>query len=97
MGDRLLVDLDALDDTATELYDLSTEFRNATHTVDEARAAIGNARVVDAMDEFAHNWRRHRDGLVKSLDAVASMARDSHDTYVDCDDKLAADLKEKTR
>ncbi len=97
MGGRLRVDLDALSSTATELRGLATEFKGASKTVDAARGAVGHERVVEALEEFADNWRRHRDALVKSLDAVADMAKESHDLYVETDTELAASLREKTQ
>lgn len=96
MGDRLRVDLDLLSSTATELRGLASEFKGASRTVDGARGAVGHDRVVDALEEFADNWRRHRDALVKSLDAVAAMARDSHDAYVEVDTDLGAKLEKRS-
>lgn len=97
MGGRLKVDLDALADTATELRGLAREFRGAAKTVDGAKSAVGHERVADALNEFSDNWRRHREALVKSLDAVSDMARDSRETYIEVDEDLATQLEEKTK
>lgn len=92
MGDRLVVDLDALDARASDLRGLAREFRGSARQGAAARAAVGHERVAGALEEFTDNWRRHRDALVSSLDAVAQMARDSHDAYVETDEQLAAEL-----
>lgn len=97
MGDRLLVDLDALRETANELKTLAKDFRNASKTAADAMGAVGHDQVADALDEFTSNWRRHRDALVSSLDAVAQMARDSRATYVEADEELAAELAKQAQ
>ena len=89
MGNRLKVDLDALADTAGELRNLADEFRRAAQTGDLARHAVGHDRVADALGTFTGNWRRHRESLVSSLDAVAKMAEESHATYTRTDSELA--------
>ncbi len=97
MSDRLRVDLAALRGTATELRGLAREFRDAAKKVDDARGAVGHRKVADALEEFAGNWRRHREALVSSLDAVADMAQNSHDTYREADEDLAAEIEKAVR
>lgn len=97
MGDHLKVDLGMLADTAGELRGLVSEFNGVARFGDDSSSAVGHPSVVDALDEFAGNWRRHREKLVKHLDAVAQMAADSERTYRETDDKLADSLEQAGR
>lgn len=93
MSGRLKVDLDALSDTARSLDVLARQFRNASCALGAARSAVGHPDVAAAMSEFTGNWRRHREALVSSLEAVADMASDSHAAYTEADRELAGKLE----
>lgn len=93
MGGRLKVDLGELADTAAQLRRLSGEFGRASKVGDAARWAVGHDKVADAVGEFTGNWRRHRDALRTSLEAVADMAQESHRTYRDTDRELAKEAR----
>lgn len=91
MAGRMRVDLGLLDMTAADLKGLSGEFSDAADFADPA--VIGHPRMVDALEEFATNWKRHRQGLTKSLDAVHQMAMDSAAHYRQVDEELARALR----
>lgn len=91
MSDRLRVDLSLLDATAAELKGLSLEFGDTADYTDPA--VIGHPKMADALEEFATNWKRHREGLTKSLDAVHQMAVDSAAHYRAVDEELARALR----
>lgn len=88
----LRVDLDALADAAAGLDSLRSEFDQASQIADDARSALGHPTVKSALDTFVNNWDKHRQDLSKSLEAVAGMARNSHDAYVETDTGLATNL-----
>jgi hypothetical protein len=94
MGDHLKVDMGMLADTAGELRGLVSEFNGVSRFGEDSGSAVGHPSVIDALDEFASNWKRHREKLTKHLDAVAQMAEDSEKTYRETDDKLAQSLEE---
>jgi hypothetical protein len=97
MGELLRVDLDELSDAAQGLDGLRREFDDASRIVDAAKGSVGHPAVLDGLDEFSDNWKRHRKALSRSLEAVAGMARDSHQAYVDVDQTLAAGLRDGGR
>lgn len=88
----LSYDHSCLSSTAIELTGLATAFHDAGNVVSAHEDALGHREVVDALQEFAHNWRRHREGLETSLTAVAEMATAAHDTFAEVDDSLARKL-----
>jgi hypothetical protein len=93
----LKVDLSLLESTAGSLGMLTEEFKNAKSIVDGYDAAIGSHTVSSALDDFADNWKVHRDDLLKTMDAVYQMATESHKAYVDADDHLAQDITKATK
>jgi hypothetical protein len=97
MGDHLKVDLAMLADTAGELRGLVAEFNGVSQFGDDSSGAVGHPRVIDALDEFAGNWRRHREKLAKHLDAVAQMATESEQTYRETDDELARTIEKASQ
>lgn len=92
MGD-LEVDLDLLERTAGALSVLVEEFSNASNIVSSYQAAVGDPTLQSALDEFASNWKAHRQDLVSSIEAVYKMATRSHQGYIATDDNLARDIK----
>ena len=97
MSEHLKVDLDLLSDTAADLRRLVSEFNRGSRFGADAAGAVGHDEVADALDEFATNWRRHREKLTKNLEAVAEMAADSAKTYKQTDDELARSLENARR
>jgi hypothetical protein len=97
MGDHLKVDMGMLADTAGELRGLVSEFNGVGRFGDDSSSAVGHPSVIDALDEFAGNWKRHRQKLTKHLDAVAQMAADSEKTYRETDDKLAHTIEKASQ
>jgi hypothetical protein len=89
----LVVDLGLLESTAGALSMLMEEFNNASKIVDDYQGDIGDPRLLSALDDFASNWKVHRQTLLSSMDAVYKMATTSHKAYVNADDKLARDIK----
>ena len=88
----LVVDLALLESTAGSLGMLIEEFKNANSIVEGYDDAIGASVLVGAVNGFAHNWKAHREDLLKSMDAVYKMATQSHQAFVDADDKLAHEI-----
>lgn len=85
----LAYNLASLSATADELAALAADFEGSGSYVDRGSSAVGHDKVVDALDHFVDNWRRHRESLTSSLTAVAEMAQACHDGLRDTDDALA--------
>lgn len=92
MGTHLRVDLAAVERIATELAILSAEFTNAGDIVAEHERAIGARVLIDALEEFAGNWERHREKLPSKMDATQAMAAQSVRYYLEVDDELTRAL-----
>lgn len=92
MGDHLRVDLAALERTAAALTALRDEFARSGEITADAERAIGARPLIDALEDFATNWTRHRDKLLSSMDAVQAMAAQSAAGYRQVDDELARAL-----
>jgi hypothetical protein len=92
MGD-LVVDLGLLESTAGALSMLMEEFSNASRIVDDYAGEIGEPALISALDSFAGNWKAHRGKLLSSMESVYKMATESHQAYLQADDRLARDIK----
>lgn len=89
----LLVDLGLLEQTAGELGVLIGEFGNASAIVASSSNSVGDPDLVSALEEFASDWRVHREKLLSSMQAAHQMADKSHRAYIETDDKLAQQLR----
>lgn len=92
MGTHLRVDLATLERTAGGLSALRREFADAGEIAEEYAFAVGAPALVEALVEFAGNWKHHRERLLSAIDAVHAMAANSVATYHEVDDALARAL-----
>lgn len=90
----LAYSLSGLTDLAHDLDALAKEFDGSSDTVHSHGAALGHPVVIDALEEFASNWRRHRDKLSGKLKNTAKMAQACHDGFKETDDHLAHEIAE---
>lgn len=88
----LVVDLALLEQSAGDLGVLIEEFGNTSMIVSGYSGAVADPDLVTALEEFASNWRVHREKLLSSMQAVHQMAAKSHQAYISTDDKLAGEL-----
>lgn len=89
----LVVDLGLLESTAGSLSMLMEEFNNASKIVDDYQGDVGDPKLLSALNDFAGNWKVHRQTLLSSMQSVYKMATESHKAYVSADDKLAREIK----
>jgi hypothetical protein len=94
VADYLKVDLNALEETATALQHLRSEFADAASIAEEGEAAVGAHQLNSALHSFATNWKHHREGLLKSIDAIEKMASSSHQAYSETDHQLAKTVQD---
>jgi hypothetical protein len=92
----LVVDLGLLESTAGALSMLMEEFNNASQIVDDYQGDIGDPKLISALQDFASNWKVHRQTLLSSMNSVYKMATQSHQAYLSTDDRLARDIKSDT-
>jgi hypothetical protein len=74
---------------------LIEEFTNASDIESSYEAAVGEKNLVGALHSFPATGEAHR-GMIKSMQDVYKMATQSHQAYLDTDDKLAQDIKADT-
>jgi hypothetical protein len=96
VADHLRVDLGLLQETATALNQLKSEFENSGDIADDEGASVGAGDLRDALHSFATNWKAHRNGIVGGIKAVSQMAQSGHDGYIEVDEKLAKSLSTST-
>jgi hypothetical protein len=92
VGDHLRVDLGLLQETASALGQLKSEFEHSGDIADDQGASVGAGDLRDALHDFATNWKAHRNGIVGGINAVSQMAQSGHDGYIEVDEKLAKAL-----
>lgn len=95
-GADLVVDLQLLASTRDSLEKLHTQFESAGEIVDQSEGGVGERNLVSTLEDFASDWKTHRENLLKSIEAVHKMAASSYTTYVSTDQKLAQSLKHST-
>lgn len=88
----LIVDA-TLDDTDRDLKAITDEFTNAGKRADETAAIWGQRDVSRAMDEFADNWRVHRDEILERLGSLSKRVEQACVTWSDADKQLASSLE----
>lgn len=86
---HLRVDLDVLGRAASDLAALDGEFTHSASIAEGAGAAVGAPELVDAVHDFATNWKRHREKISKSITALAAMADQGQQAYASVDQQLA--------
>jgi hypothetical protein len=96
MAPDLEVNLSLLESTAGALSMLIEEFSNASDIESSSEAAVGEKKLVGALHSFVSNWKAHRADMIKEMQDVYKMATQSHQAYLDTDDKLAKDIKADT-
>lgn len=89
----LKIDLAAVERVAVSLAALRGELDNAKDIANEGRTAVGSPVLGEALEDFATNWRRHRDRLVSSVDAVQAMAGQGAAAYRQVDGELTRALQ----
>lgn len=93
MASHLSVDLSVLEQLSRQLVVLRRQFDSSSDIAHAHHASVGSSQVADALDHFAGNWKYHREKLSASIDAIASMAEQGHDTYRAVDEQLAESVR----
>ncbi|HSZ41303.1 MAG TPA: hypothetical protein VK817_15215 [Trebonia sp.] len=85
------VDLDMLNQTATQLNTLVNDFQNAAKIV--SSAGINDPTIGKALDNFTGDWKVKVGDLISSMQSVQKMASQGYQGYTSTDNQLASDLK----
>ncbi|WP_122816366.1 hypothetical protein [Nocardioides pantholopis] len=94
MGDRLVADIGRIRSSAYDVRSTSSRFNGASSLVAEYRSDLGSTDLANALDDFASNWKIHRERLCEDLEKFADWAVQAADGYAQADADLAAVLTE---
>ena len=86
----LRVDYAELAHSRDELAALIEEFHNAESIA--ADGDVGSAQVLDALHEFASNWKVHKQRLIEEMTAVHDMVDKTIHGFLDADNALAKNI-----
>ncbi|KPI00389.1 hypothetical protein OK074_5822 [Actinobacteria bacterium OK074] len=73
------------------IYDAFTSRANPAE--DYTAAELGNQQVVDAFQEFADNWKIHRQDLAERIRTLGTITWEAAKSYDEIDTKLADALR----
>lgn len=94
-GPDLKVDYDLLSKSAKQLRQIRDEFNGLEEWKKDVKALVGDSRVQTAMGDFVDNWDKNRNRLVKQIEEVGGMVRETRDAFKGLDDDLAKANKRK--
>jgi hypothetical protein len=95
MGDKrhIKVSTKDLEESATQLKRLQDEFEHSSQLMAEFRGFIGSGELADKLDDFASNWKIHREKLCKQIELLGKTAETAAKAYDGIDAHLAATLE----
>jgi hypothetical protein len=73
--ERIVVDYDVLERSATSLASIGQEFEHAGRTTDDLVGHLGSEDIADAMGEFSGNWERRRKDLTQKIKDTEGVVR----------------------
>ncbi|MSS84584.1 hypothetical protein FYJ24_07370 [Actinomycetaceae bacterium WB03_NA08] len=93
MVDRLVADIDALDDLGNSLFQVRDLLDGLGERIAAEEDSLGSPAVIAAVGGFESHWSRGRRLLRGSADALGQMLIDSAATYESGDADIAASLQ----
>jgi hypothetical protein len=72
---RIVVNYDMLEQSATSLRSIGEEFEHAARIKDDLVGHLGSGDIADAMGEFSGNWNRKRKDLTQKIKATEGVVR----------------------
>lgn len=88
-----VIDTQTLRDAARIVTSISTEFSNASSSVETAESAAGHWILEQAIVDFAGGWDQHRKELLEQLEGLKAALTTAADAIEDTDSGLAAELE----
>jgi hypothetical protein len=97
MGADLNVDLDGLEQFASQVRSVRDRMNGTRSMFDSYREDLGSGHLADALDDFVHNWKDGRKQIDGHLEGLAKTAEHAVAEIRKADRKLAGELKKGTR
>ncbi len=93
MGDHLTADISRIREVSGRLTGLAGEFSQATTLAGSYAGCLGSLPLAGAFEDFASNWKIHRERLIGQLERAATLSKAAADGYQGTDEQLAAVLR----
>lgn len=90
------VDLDALRELRAALTRVRVSLEDVKDDVNAHDAALGSARIEDALDDFVSGWKDGRKKIINGIDGLANRLDAAIDAYTDAEDKITTSINEST-
>lgn len=92
VSERLVADVGQIRSSASTVKAIRDAVTDSDALIDRYADAVGQSVLVDALHDFASNWKIHREKLVKDLDTFSGWAGRAADEYDRADHDLGAAL-----
>ncbi|RKN07633.1 hypothetical protein [Streptomyces radicis] len=92
--ERLAIPLGELSEFAPRLRSVKDFMNRTGNTFDRYDDALGDSRVVDALDDFVSGWEDGREDITQQLTGLADMADTVVTTVNDYENELTRSLTE---
>jgi hypothetical protein len=83
------VDLDAMQQLASQLSAIYQSLGGATNELNSFEPAMGSSRVADALGDFGDGWRDGRKTLMSEIDSLMQAIQGSYEDYLYSETQLA--------
>ena len=91
--ERIVVNYDMLEQSATSLSSIGKEFEHTRQTTDNLAGHLGSDNIADAMEEFSGNWNRKRGELTQKIKDTEGVIRSVMASFSEQDRQGAAKYK----
>ncbi|MCU1413968.1 MAG: hypothetical protein JWN80_1308 [Microbacteriaceae bacterium] len=87
------IDLGAFESMAKNMIAIESSFSGAESFSHEVAGTVGHPGLASRVDDFASKWNIHREAIEHQLKFVSDSIASIHDTFVELDQRLAAQLE----
>ncbi len=87
------IDLSAFESMVKKMAVIEKGFTDTEAFSQDVAATTGHAGLAGKVDDFATKWNIHRDRIERELTFVHDAVKSIHDTFVELDERLAAQLE----
>lgn len=94
MADRLVADLNLIEECARAVQQIERAFANPRARVDQVGRTLGSKDLDKAFEDFTGNWDHHRERLRSDLRAFSTWATKASAALRETDKKMADVLKQ---
>ena len=87
------IDLTAFESMVQKMATIEKGFADAEKFSQDVAGTTGHAGLAGKVDDFAAKWNIHRERIERELTFVHDAVKSIHDTFVELDERLAAQLE----